>query len=307
MKFSKISSSFAVIVFSLLVPFFVFAEEFGIAVDQTAIVFDADTGQAQEFTIKVTNISDKEQEVNVGSMDYDIGEGNSIALSKELNEQNGLSAWISSQSEKVSVAPDEIKEIKFSVNVPENASIGSHRGAVIFSTLPESDDAVKVRGQIGVHVLINVKGDTHAGGKVNHFDIPFVTMGSVDYEAEFENTGNIHYVPYGEISLRNIFSKKEEIYKFEKHFVFPGSKFTFSMTQEIPSLFGFYKAQATFVDGEGAWRTKADYVMGYFFPIVFFIGLFLILTLFWFISKTRKDKKNIKNDSNNKKQNKEEN
>ena len=185
------------------------------------------------------------------------------------------------------------KEVIFDVESPKDASIGSHKGAVLFRVVPNGDDSVKVQGQIGVHVLINVKGDTHAGGHVNKFDISLLTLGSVDYVAEFENTGNIHYVPYGEVVVRNIFTKNEQLYKYDKHFVFPGKKFTFSYIGQIPSLFGLYKARVAFVDGEGVTRTKVDYTMGYFFPVVFIIALGgVIIILKWMMVKNKSIKKN---------------
>jgi uncharacterized membrane protein len=288
MKYNKKVIGFLMMGFLWFVPHVIFASELGIAVDQTAIVFDADSGESQKFVVEIKNISTEEQEVNVGALDYILGDNNELILNAESDEMNGVKDWISTQDNNVVIAPGKVENIVFNVEVPENAIIGSHRGAVIFSVTPESDDTVKVHGQIGVHVLVNVKGDTNASGQVNYFDIPFLTLEVVDYESEFENTGNIHYVPYGDIVVTNIFTKTEEVYKYEKHFVFPGKKVIFSTKQEIPSLFGLYKAKVTFVDGEGVTRTKIDYTMGYFFPIVFIVVMVIIFGFLWKIYKKGK-------------------
>ena len=287
-------------IFFLFLPFGVLANNLGIAVDQAAIAFDVDTGETQEFIIKVQNLSDVNQKVVIEIKDYVLGDNNNLVFRDDSDEQNGLKEWIEIRDKDITLTPDEKRAITFIVRTPENAPVGSHRGAVVFRAVPaESDDTVKVQGQIGVHILINVKGDTHASGHLNSFDVPFITSGQVEYVAEFENTGNIHYVPYGEVTVRNVFTRNEQTEKYDKHFVFPGKKYTFTLTKEIPSLFGFYRAQVTFVDGEGVSRTRADYTMGYFFPLIFIGAIIFIIILIRVIAKKRQ-----KNVSQNKKEHK---
>jgi len=290
----KIFQYVAMIGFLFCVPTFVFANSQGIAVDQTSIVFDVDTGEVQKFIVEIKNISNEEQKIEIDAMDYIVENDNQITLQKDIDVDTGLRDWIEVQDKNIILAPSEAKEITFTVNTPQEALIGSHHGAVIFRTEPSGDGAVKVQGQIGVHVLINVKGNTHASGYISKFDIPFVASGLVEYTAEFENTGNIHYVPYGDVVVHNIFTKNEQKYEYEKHFVFPGKKFTFSHTEEIPSLFGLYKAHVTFVDGEGATRIKSDYVMGYFFPLIFLLSLASVIFVLWKLFSNRKiNKKSV--------------
>lgn len=290
MKMKKIIYYFYVFGIMSTIPFVVSAKNIGVAVDQTAIVFDVDTGEVQEFVVEVKNISDEEQKIDVDAMNYVLGDNNAITLSDD-NAEGNIKDWISSRDESIVLTPGGAHEVIFSVEAPDNASVGSHRGAVLFRVTPNNDDTVKVQGQIGMHVLVNVKGDTHASGQINSFDIPLLTSGSVDYATEFENTGNIHYVPYGEVKVHNIFTKNEQIYEYDKHFVFPGKKFTFLHTEQVPSLFGLYKVQVTFVDGEGATRVKSDYSMGYFFPLTTIIILVIIMIILYKIKKSKNHKK----------------
>ncbi len=288
MKFIKNLYFYSAICFFLFVPFFTFASTLGIAVDQMNIAFDMNEEETQKFVVEVINISDESQTVAIGAMDYVIEDNNELHLSDESDAVSGIKDWISVQDEKIVLGPGQASEIVFTVKTPENAQIGSHRGAAIFRAVPDEEDTLKVQGQIGVHVLINVKGDTHAGGRVNSFDIPILALEPIDYVTEFENTGNIHYVPYGEVGIRNIFTGHRESYKYDKHFVFPGKKFAFSVINEAPSLFGFYKAQAMFVDGEGVPRSKTDYTMGYFFPLIFIGVIGVIVLIVWKLFKKKR-------------------
>jgi hypothetical protein len=260
----------AIIFFTLsFFPSFACAEKLGVAVSESKMAFDMDIGEDQTFDVKVTNVSDETQTIVVDVMDYDIGDENSIILRNNSDEQNGIKEWINVPEKEFILQPNAGKDVSFTVHVPENASVGSHRGAVIFRMVPSDSTSVKVQGQVGVHALINVKGDTHATGMLHWFDVPLFTTHQVMYRAQFENTGNIHYVPHGDIFLRNVVTNKKVTYDFnaEDHFVMPGKKFTFTFMQDIPSVFGIYYAQARFVDGEGAIRQKSDIVMGYMFPV----------------------------------------
>jgi hypothetical protein len=263
------------------------AETIGIAVDQTSIAFDADIGEKQEFVITVTNISDRMQEVVVGAMDYLVGDNNDLVLDQEFNEQDGIKDWITTEQPRITLAPDQSEEVRFVFRAPSSAPVGSHRGAAVFRSVPGGGGDVAVQGQIAIHVLVNIKGNTHASGRLNAFDVPLFVFGDVEYRAEFENTGNIHYVPYGEVVVKNVFTKKERAHKYEKHFVFPNKKFTFIFADEIPSIFGLYKARATFVDGEGVTRSRSDYMMGYGFPFVFIAIMIALYVLWKWIARTR--------------------
>jgi len=271
--------------FFLCMPIFVLANSLGIAVDQTNVVFDIDSGKEQQFIIEVTNISDKEQEVVVGVQDYVLDNNNKLTLIEGRDDQNGIKDWIDIEDNSIILVPGESQDVLFTVKTSEDASIGSHRGVVLFRATSDADESVKVQGQIGIHVLINVRGDTHASGRVHSFDIPLLTFGLVDYDVEFENTGNIHYVPYGEVVVRNVFTHHEQMYKYDKHFVFPGKKFKFVVSDEIPSLFGLYSARVIFVDGEGAVREKMDYIMGYFAPLIFIVVIGVVISILYRLRK----------------------
>jgi urease beta subunit len=255
------------IVALLYVPATILASELGIAVDQTAVVFDMDTEEKQEFVINVNNISKRRKEVFISSVDYQLGDNNNIHLT-DNSEGSGIKDLVSAENESIWLEPGETKNVKFVANVFKDAVVGSHRGVAIFRVNSDQGNSVEVNGQVGVHILINVKGDTHATGQLNYFKVPFWSKGIVEYFAEFENTGNIHYVPYGEVVMHNPITNFEDKYKYSKHFTFPGRKFVFSHREEIPSLFGLYKVRSTFVDGEGGEHSKFGFVVGYLFPVI---------------------------------------
>lgn len=290
MRFAKILQSVAIIGFLFFLPSVVFAFNSGIAVDQTSVAFDMVDEDEQKFFIEVKNISNHVQNVHVRAVDYLIGDNNEITLSNESDEINGVRDWVSIADVDITLESGDVQNVPIVVKTPDNALVGSHRGAILFSFVTDDENAINVGGQIGVHALINIKGDVHATGRVNAFDIPLFTTKPITYAAEFENLGNIHYVPYGEVVVHNVFTKSDAVYEYDKHFVFPNRAYEFSVVQEIPSIFGLYKATASFVDGEGVIRSKTDYTMGYLFPLVFIIIIIAIIVLIKILYKKGKSK-----------------
>ena len=271
------------VVIWLYIPGTILAKNLGITVDQTAVVFDMDIGEKQEFVVGVKNISRDGRDIFISSIDYQLGDNNIVQLSDD-NEATGIKNWVNAEDEELRLAPEEFKKVKFKVDIPEDVAIGSHHGIVVFRVNSEQKELVKVNGQVGVHVLINVKGDTRADGQLNYLKVPFLSKGVVEYSAEFENTGNIHYVPYGEIVVWNPITNFKDKYKYDKHFTFPGKKFTFVHREEIPSIFGLYRVRVTFVSGEGVEYSRFGFVVGYLFPVicigVIVVSLFMLRHIF---------------------------
>lgn len=287
MRLPKFFQSVAIVSFLFFLPAIAFANAPGIVINQTRVAFDMVDEDEQKFIVEVKNISDDVQDVHIRATDYLIGDDNEITFSNEVDEKNGVRSWVSIKDADIKLASGDTRSIPIIVKTPKNASVGSHRGAILFSFVADDENPINISGQIGVHVLINIKGDVHAGGRVNSFDVPLVAIKPIEYNTEFENLGNSHYVPYGEVVVHNVFTANDEIYKYDKHFVFPDKKYKFSMTQEIPSIFGLYKATVSFVDGEGVVRSKTDYTMGYLFPLIFIIVIITIIILIKFVYKER--------------------
>ncbi len=273
--------------FTMLLHFqFVFAERLGIAVDEGKVAFDMNINENQTFTIKVSNVSDFDRKIELGAIDYAISDDNQIDFQGDVTENTKLKDWITPSETEFTLPANTGKDVQFTVHTPETAEVGSHRGAVIFRALPVQETNVKIQGQIGVHVLINVKGDTKAQGQVTRFDVPLFTSHDIKFIADFENKGNIHYVPHGTVNLRNVFTSTQVVYDMNEadHFVFPGKKYEFDITKSIPSIFGLYRADVHFVDGEGVDHTRMDFVMGYGFPGVLVAGIGIV----WIIVKKAK-------------------
>ena len=258
-------------------------DKLGISINQAVFAFDVNPEEKHIFTLQVKNISEKDQRIKVLVNDYSVQNQNKIIFQKKEAEIYGISKWTKTEQSEFILKPGEEKKVSFTFIPTADIAIGSHHGAVLFQTmLVENKEGVKMSGRLGAHVLINVKGAIHGEGELLSFDTPFFVNKKVSYTAEYKNKGNIHYIPHGEVILRNILTEHKEKYNFNKHFVFPNTSYLFKIEKELPSSFGFYQATAYFVDGESHIHKKSCYLMGYLFlPLVVIIGGLIFGVIKW--------------------------
>lgn len=269
------------------------ADQAGISIDQSVFAFDASPGESQNFTLNIKNIASEDQEVSFEASDYSIGDNNEISFMADANEANGLKNWLSSDIPLLTLKPGEEREVSFSLKIPANATPGSHYGAVLAKAKVQSQgeaSGLQISGRVAAHVLVNVKGELNGGGKIDYFYAPVFSGKTADISVEFQNTGNVHYIPHGEITVKNLITKKAQKLVLDKHFVFPGKSYTFSVAEKIPSVLGIYSAEASFVDGEGKIQIARRYVLGKYFPVVAGIVLIALAFIIRFIIKSRRRK-----------------
>lgn len=257
------------------------AEIIGISIDQTIYTFELDPGARKEFTLKVQNIAQEEQQLSVETQDFSAEDNNEITLLPGQNELYGMKDWVAIQEKDVFLEPGGARELQFVLNVPQDATVGSHFCVLNVRALPKIDaqnfQEPIVSGQIAVYILLNVNGDISAKGELTQFVAPVFAQDRVALKSEFQNTGNVFYIPHGGIRIENLFTGQTNTLKTEKHFVFPGKKYFFDMEWAGSSIFGVYKAQAYFVDGEGAMHSSERYIVG---KLSFVFPLAVILLVF---------------------------
>ena len=179
-----------------------------------------------------------------------------------------LAGWITVPKTPITIAADSTAEIPIAIRVPSDAPPGGHYAAVLVGTNPgtvgEGKSGVAIGSMLASLVLVRVPGEVDERGDIRDF---FVVDDLLDHpEAQFvvrfENSGNVHVVPRGEISIRNMWGKERGkiVVNDDASFgnVLPGStrKFEFVwMGEENAFEFGRYTALATLTYGENGAKT----------------------------------------------------
>ena len=128
--------------------------------------------------------------------------------------------WIKILNDQILLEPDDrVKEVLFSIQVPQDASPGGHYGAIYFSDIPShlelrQSSGVAVGSKLAVLILVEVEGEIEETGRIIEFKTEnnkiFFSSLPIKYLIRFENLGNIHLKPGGKIFLENTFGKQSQ-------------------------------------------------------------------------------------------------
>ena len=266
-------------------------QQTGIFIDQTVLSFAVSPGESRELEIGVGNHSAQQQTIVCSIFDVNIDDENQLRSIATKSENSDLSSWTSCGENQLVLEPGELKKVSFKLDVPQDASLGSHSAGIFFSSVPENANSnsqnMSVSARVGAYLLVNVTGADNGSGKISVFNAPFFYSNNFSLEVIYKNTGNIHYVPHGEIWIQNIFTQKKEKIELEKHFVFPGKEVSFESVWRGGSGFGAYLATAYFVDGNQRIQLSKRIMIGKF-VFATFLCLGVAVITFLIIRKKRK-------------------
>jgi hypothetical protein len=124
----------------------------------------------------------------------------------QTTDETQLATWITLEQTSVTLKPREKKEIKYTVRVPEKASAGGHYAAIFWSSQapePTGITGVGVVSKIGSLVLVRVSGEIKEEMDLIEFSTPKKVYNRlpVQFSLAFENRGNVHLKPSGEITI----------------------------------------------------------------------------------------------------------
>ncbi len=191
---------------------------FGITIAPVIDEFSSESGTTTSRTIKITNpiqevVTLYPQALNIYS-DNDKGQPKFYSLN-ERNSRYSVSDWITFSKPLIRIAPGEVEEFAYKLTVPKDAEPGGHYGAVLFSTKPPvvqtpdpKNSQVSVVGLIGTLVLHTVPGAVVQKATLTNYSAPTILIRApANFSLTFQNTGNVHIKPVGEIKVRNLFGE----------------------------------------------------------------------------------------------------
>ncbi len=208
-----------------------------------------------------------------------------------------MSGWIILPPGDITVPPDQSYEIPFSIMVPPNADPGGHYGAIMVGTLPPDNvggSGASVGTMLSSLIFLRVPGEVIEEGLIRDFYAAKDVVPSPlqSFVLRFENKGNVHLVPQGQIVITNMWGKTRGTINVNAKSSFgnvlPGStrKFAFEWKGE-ESIFdiGRYKVEAVLSYGD---QNKQSAVrITHFWIIPWFkvsATLFTVFFLAWFFT-----------------------
>ncbi len=284
---------------SFFVPSFVLAQSKGLSLTVVPPLFQftLSPGESWASSVKIVNGNDYDIEVYVTPINFEsIGEGGKgkfIPLSTEDNASSthSLAGWIDITQDPIYVLKGQSKRVPFFVVAPENAEPGGHYASILIGTNPAGkagESQMKVSSLISTLLFARVSGDIIEEGRIREFSTEksLYETPEANFTLRFENIGNVHLLPRGNIVIYNMWGKERGRIDVNKDAnfgnVFPEKIRNFSFTWKGESNFydiGRYKAISTLSYGAGA--RQSDFNILYFWvipikPLLWIVGALLI-------------------------------
>jgi len=302
----------------LFSPIFVHAQSgMTMSITPPLIKNNVSPGQIWKSSVKITNNNKEEINVYVETLDFK-GSSESGAVEfltdvSENEEENKhlLSRWIVIDPGPIKIPAQTSKEISFIIDVPEEVSPGGHYAAILAGTKPPQDQvegtSIKISSLLGSLILLNVKGDVKEEGKIREFSSEkgVYEKAEVEFTVRFQNTGNVHIQPRGEIRVYNWLGKDKGHMTLNHNSEFGNvlpqgiRKWNFSWKGEEGILeMGRYRA--VLILGYGQEGRQTDTREFYFWVLNFKVigiaaGMFLFVLFFFIFIVRTYIKRTIKN------------
>ncbi len=265
----------------------------------------AEPGQIWQSSIKVINTNDFPLTVYAQPVNFEAqgenGRGRFLPILEQETDGQTLAEWISVSEAPIIIDPESSKEVPFVVNLPDEVPPGGHFAAIFIGTRPpEETESMAVRTSQVVSSLffLTVSGDVIERGSIREFSVEnsFTEVPTGRFVLRFQNEGNVHVRPRGNITIYNMWGKERGVIPINQQGnfgnVLPSSvrKFEFSWAGE-PTLADIGRYTAEVVLGYGSnneWRTLTRTVHFWVIPVklalvAFGIILSLILLVRWAI------------------------
>ena len=224
------------------------------------------------------------------------GQGTFLPLLGEDPDKTTLATWIHAEGGPYTIAPEQSSEIPFYIEVPKDAAPGGHYAAILVSTQPpvtegEKQPTVLTTQAVTSLFFVRVEGDVVEKGDIREFRTvhTFLEKPDAEFSLRFENKGNVHLQPLGNIVITNMWGTERGNIpiNYQTHFgnVLPNSirdfRFTWQSDFRITDI-GLYKAIATLAYGDDG--VKSTTATAYFWIIPVKATLITIAVLAVFIS-----------------------
>lgn len=170
-----------------------------------------------------------------------------------LTPEATLANWIVFQAGgATALQPGETKTVPIFISVPENAPPGGHYAMIGWGIKNEgsSRNGVSVSGQTGVNIALDVRGETVEKGEVTYFGtengVTKFDKLPITFLARFNNGGNRHFKPQGDIKIKNMFGSIVTVLPFNNlpgmGNVLPKSNREYKIVWDSGFAFGKYTA-----------------------------------------------------------------
>jgi phage pi2 protein 07 len=238
-----------------------------ISVSPTLFDMSAEPGKLWMSNIRVVNSNPYELTVYAEVVNFmpqgESGQSRFIPIEEAETEGQTLAEWFTIKEPSVTIPAEQTATIPFVIDVPEDAVPGGHFAALLIGTMPPEDrvehSRVETSQVVTSLVFLRVAGDINESGRIRSFRTTkrLLESSEATFELRFENTGNVHLQPQGEITITNMWGQQRGVIPVNQGTMFgnvlPDSirRYQYTWTGEWSLAdVGRYTAEATLAYGQ---------------------------------------------------------
>ncbi len=254
-------------------------------------------GQSKTVELMVTNRTGELRQFNFEVEDAE-GSYNTNTPVVLLGDDRGpytLRDYISYPHTSIDLEHNERARIPVTVSIPADAEAGGRYGSLLVTTVSKeagvadqsgASAASAVVSRVGTLFFVTVPGDIATEGILQDFaTIPnrsFFTEGPINFQVLYENKGDIHLNPYGEIRITNLLGEEVGVIELDPWFSLPQSLRAREVSWSRELLVGKYTATAHINRGyDDVIDTKT--ITFWVFPWMVIVPVFVVLFVLFFL------------------------
>lgn len=261
----------------------------GLAIDPFLIETDLTPGQASQYSITLTNVTDAplifETSINDFVTNGRDGQPLFLPSGQQSDPKYSLSTWVKvTQQPNFTIVPRGQTTINFTITPPLEAELGTHYGGLLFGQPLQQlgDQATAVQSKAGTIILARLGKANEQGTISNFFSQRKVYQSApINLALTFDNFGNVHTKPKGDIYIRNMFSRDVADLQVNRDalIVLPETERDFAATWQPRWAFGRYTAETVLYFGNPKLELRAttSFWVIPIVPLVAGLGIALVL------------------------------
>jgi len=272
------------------------------ALTKSWFIYTLEPGEVKEAKVNVVNQSEVPVEVKIYPVGAVTTKDGAFAPKPEDAERINVGAWTTISVSELSLEPNETKAVDFTIQVPENAEVGDHMGAIIVQPkeVPEAEEgtAMRVVTRVGARIYLTVPGEMIKELELEEFSYK-IEENLIVFYLTLTNKGNVRILPKGEIEIKDKSGKVVDEIQITEREVFPKdtielpTKWEKTMAGKFTALAGVsYDAEKTLTkelsfEVEGVTETEKTEKSSKTFLIIasIFGGIIILLIIFFVVRR----------------------
>ena len=174
------------------------------------------SGKTIEDSLILKNLGSETETIKLYATDATSNQAGSFISKLETDPQNSIGKWTTLEKSEITLTPNEDKEVKFKINIPENTSPGEYFGSIMKEdlntdcskeTANNCTGGIQIKTRTGNRIYLTVPGKIIEDIKLTNFSYKNSGNQSI-FKFNIQNHGNTSFEPQATINIYNYWGEK---------------------------------------------------------------------------------------------------